>query len=152
VGAGVYHQGGLRAAMMELQKLAKLSKSKLEKHIQWRIEKRKAIMGFGHRFHNQDPRAVTLLNIADEEGLKGIYLKTARRVEQILLEKKGISMNIEAAGAGILLDLGFPPDIAHLIIIVGRCPMYAAVYLERLAQGRPPFQRIEVSDVLVKNG
>ncbi len=64
-----------------------------------------------------------------------------------MLEEKGIAMNIEAAGGSILLDLGFDPQIAHLIILVGRSPMYAAVYLERLQQGLPPFPKIEVMDI-----
>ena len=55
-------------------------------------------------------------------------------------------MNIEAAGGSILLDLGFDPLIGHLFIVLGRSPMFAAVYLERLAQGLPPFPKIEVFD------
>jgi citrate synthase len=150
VGAGSYHQGSLRATMLELQNLAKLSEVDLDNHIQLRLAKQERIMGFGHRFHKRDPRAVSLIEIVKEEGFTGIHIDTAQRIEQTLRKHKGISMNIEAACGGILLDLGFSPAIAHLIIIVGRSPMYAAVYMERLAKGRAPFQRIEVSDVLTE--
>jgi len=150
VGAGVYHQGGLRATMVELQQLAKLSEQQLLEYVQTRLDAHEKIMGFGHRFHTQDPRARTLLEIADEEGFSGPHLTTARRIEDILRERKEIAMNIEAAGGGILLDLGFSPEISHLFIVLGRSPMYAAVYMERLSQGRVPFQRIEVSDVITE--
>jgi hypothetical protein len=56
-------------------------------------------------------------------------------------------MNIEAAGGAILLDLGFPVEIASLIILIGRGPMLAAAFMERLQEGREPFQRITVSDI-----
>lgn len=150
VGAGIYHQGGLRATMSELQQLAKLSETQLLESVQARLDKNEKIMGFGHRFHTQDPRARTLLEIADEESFSGPHLITARRVEDILRERKRIAMNIEAAGGSILLDLGFSPDIAHLFIVIGRSPMYAAAYTERLSQGRTPFQRIEISDIFTE--
>jgi citrate synthase len=72
----------------------------------------------------------------------------ARRLQDLLRERKGISLNIAGANAAILLDLGFDPRIAQLFIVLGRSPMFAAAYLERLAQGRDPFQRIEIVDVL----
>jgi hypothetical protein len=57
-------------------------------------------------------------------------------------------MNLGAAAAGLLLDLGFTPDIAFLIPLVGRSPMYAAAFLERAREMNPPFQRIEVFDII----
>lgn len=148
VGAGVYHQGGLRAAMLEIQHFAQLSEAELVEHVQARLNRRDRIIGYGHRFHSQDPRARTLIEIADEEGFTGPHLRAARLVEKLLLARKGIAMNIEAAGGGILLDLGIDPAIAHLVIIVGRSPMYAAAYLERLAEGRLPFQELAVADLV----
>ncbi|GCF11915.1 citrate/2-methylcitrate synthase [Dictyobacter arantiisoli] len=150
VGAGIYHQGGLRAAMLELQNFAVMAPSVRATCITERLGAREKIIGFGHRFHSRDPRARILLEIAEEEGFTGPYLIAAKEVKTILRDKKGIFMNIEAAGGAILLDLGFDPAIAHLIIITGRSPMYAAAYLERLAQERVPFQKLAVADVLEK--
>jgi len=105
-------------------------------------------MGYGHRFHRRDPLVDALLQLADSHGFQGRHLATAKRVGDVLGGLKGIAMNIEAAGGGILLDLGIDSRIGHLFIVLGRGPMFAAVYLERLAQGRPPFPRIEVSDLV----
>lgn len=148
VGAGIYHQGSLRTTMIELQEIAKLPENELEEYVKQRLARRERIMGFGHRFHHRDPRAEALLEIAEAEGFSGRHLNTVRRLKEILERLKGVSINIEAPGAGILLDLGFDPLIGHLFIILGRSPMFAAVYLERLSQGRRPFQRIEVCDVI----
>lgn len=148
VGAGVYHQGGLRAAMVELRDLAKLTELELAARLSERLQSGEHIIGYGHRFHRKDPRVETLLKIAQEEGFSGPHMRTALKVHDFLWEKKRVAMNIEAAGGSILLDLGFDPIIGHLFIVLGRSPMFAAVYLERLAQGRQPFQKIRVYDVL----
>jgi citryl-CoA lyase len=148
-GAGIYHQGGLQATMLELQRLAKFQTRELEDHIAERLRGRDRIMGFGHRFHKQsEPRAQLLMEIAAELQFSGPHIEVARRVECILQKLKPLPMNIEAAGGAILLDLGFDPTVGHLIIILGRSPMFAAAYLERLAEKRAPFQKIEVADII----
>lgn len=153
VGAGIFHQGGLQAAMIELQQLAKVPRLELPNHIQNRLRSRKRIIGFGHRFFKKaEPRARVLMSLAKEHGFSGPHIETAIQAEAILLEAKGVPMNIEAAGGAILLDLGIDPEIAHLIIIVGRSPMYAAAYLERMAENRAPFQKLSVFDVLNDRG
>jgi citrate synthase len=148
VGAGVYHQGGLAATMTDLQRYAAMSDEELTSDLDERLGRGERIMGFGHRFHKRDPRAQALLEIADHHGFSGPHLKTVTKIERHLRLRKEVAMNIEAAGGGILLDLGIEPTIAHLIILVGRSPMYAALYLERIAQGRRPFQKIEIVDVI----
>ena len=148
VGAGIYHQGGLRATMEEIERLAAIAPVNLEAHVEDRLSRGERIMGFGHRFHRRDPRAEELLRLADAHKFSGAHLDVTRRLAEILGRLKGVAMNIEAAGGSILLDLGFESKIGHLFIILGRSPMFAAAYLERLAQGRRPVQRIEVSDLV----
>jgi citrate synthase len=145
-GSGQHHQGGLEAAMRELQTLA--LQDDLKPYLTKRLSAKQRIIGFGHRFHSHDPRSRILMDLCDQHSFGSQYVDVARRTEEILLAAKGIHMNIEAAGASILLDLGFPPELASLIIIIGRGPMLAAAYMERLREGNPPFQRISVSDVI----
>lgn len=147
VGSGKYHQGALYGTMIEIQNMAKLSESEIRDSIKSRMEHGERIIGYGHRFHSRDPRAETLIEIAQEEGFGGIHLSTAKLIEKILIAEKNVAMNLGAAAGGILLDLGFNPAIAPLIIVLGRSTMYAAVYLERLAQNKDLFQKIEVSDL-----
>jgi citrate synthase len=145
VGSGPYHQGGLEAAMRELQTLS--IQSNLADYVAWRLEAKQRIIGFGHRFHSYDPRARILMDLCDLHSFGDVHVNIARKTEEILLATKRIRMNIEAAGAAILLDLGFPPELASLIILIGRGPMLAAAYMERLREGNPPFQKIYVADV-----
>lgn len=147
VGSGPFHQGGLRAAMDDLVWFASLANDGETELIQERIEQRGAIFGFGHRYHRTgDPRAKTLMKMAFDASLPGVYVNAAARLEKRLGEIKSISMNIEAACAAILLDLGFEPEISHLFIILGRSAMFAAAYQERILQMPKPFGRITVSD------
>lgn len=148
VGSGKYHQGALYGTMVEIKDLTENPRSDFEGNLLSRLKQGQRIIGYGHRFHSRDPRAETLIQIADEELFGGPYLTTARRIEEVLLRHKNIAMNLGAAAGGILLDLGFDPAIAPLIGVLGRSPMYAAAYLERLAQGRDAFQKIEVADLI----
>ena len=150
VGSGTYHQGGLEAAMRELQLLA--NQADIPLYVRERLQARKRLIGFGHRFHSFDPRARVLMELCDQYRFGSTHVRIARQVDEILLAAKGIRMNIEAAGGSILLDLGFPTELAPLIILIGRGPMLFASYLERLHEGNPPFQKIEVSDVVPEGG
>jgi len=148
-GAGRYHQGGLEATMREMIELQGIPDLSLESAILDALKQGKRLMGFGHRFHKDfDPRAETLVQIADEIGHRGAYFLRMKAIRDIVHREKGVPMNIEAAGGAILLDLGVAPEVAHIIIIIGRAPMFAAAYMERLNEGRPPFQRIKVFDDL----
>lgn len=148
VGSGVYHQGGLQAAMQALQQLQELDAATLNEEIRARLSRGERIIGYGHRFHKQDPRAIKLFAIADKHKFVGSFINLSRSIEAILHQEKGISINIEGAIGAILLDLAISPAVAHLIVVLGRSPMYAAVYLERLQQRSDPFPRVEVADLL----
>ncbi|MEW8586851.1 MAG: citrate/2-methylcitrate synthase [Candidatus Thiodiazotropha sp.] len=145
VGSGEYHQGALESSM-RLIKEASASQNVNEFVDSW-IEQKKVLAGFGHRFHPQDPRATELIQICNECNFGGEYMKTAKKIEAYTKKRNGRSMNLGAAAAGILLDMGFSEEIAFLIIMVGRGPMLAAAYMERLKEGNRPFQRIEVFDI-----
>lgn len=80
------------------------------------------IPGFGHRYHDVDPRADELMNIVVKEGFIGPHIKLALAVEDLAYEKKGIRLNVDGANAAILSDLGFDPEMGLGIFIIGRIP------------------------------
>ena len=90
---------------------------------------RKAIPGYGHPLHKQkDPRAVRLLDVADEVGVTGRYTAAAHAIERILPEIVGkpLVMNISCAIPCVLLDAGYPllalrgvPLLARAASLVG---------------------------------
>ena len=82
----------------------------------------KKIPGFGHRYHNVDPRAETLMELAIKQGFIGPHVKLALAVEDLAYEKKKIRLNVDGANAAILSDLGFTPDLGLGVFIIGRVP------------------------------
>ncbi len=147
VGSGPFHQGALQSSMEGLIEAEK-HKDILKDYILDRISHQERIYGYGHRFQKIDPRASVLIELARKYGFNNRFVDLAIRIETILYKKKGIKMNIEAAGGSILLNLGFDPRIASLIIVLGRSSSYAAMYLERITKTKgKPFQKIEVYDI-----
>ena len=80
------------------------------------------IPGFGHRYHDVDPRADKLMDIVIKEGFVGPHIKLALAVEDLAYQKKGIRLNVDGANAAILSDLGFDPETGLGIFIIGRIP------------------------------
>jgi citrate synthase len=148
-GSGDFHQGALTRAM---QMIEEASVGDLEAYLSERIKSKQPLFGYGHRFHSKDPRAVALMRLCDENHFCGKNVQIARKMETVISSQRGVFMNIEAAGGAILLDLGFPSEIAPLIILIGRAPMYAATYLERLRSDSRPFQRLSVYDIVPEKG
>lgn len=93
-----------------------------EKLTELRQAKRK-LPGFGHRTHsNGDPRAIRLLEYADELGTSGEHCRAVReigvQVEAVFGRK--LLPNIQSAIAAVLLDGGFPVEVLRGIPIVAR--------------------------------
>ena len=82
----------------------------------------KKIPGFGHRYHNVDPRASKLMELVIKEGFVGPHIKLALALEDLAYQKKGIKLNVDGANAAILSDLGFDPESGLGIFIIGRVP------------------------------
>ena len=80
------------------------------------------IPGFGHRYHDVDPRADKLMDIVIKEGFVGPHIKLALAVEDLAYQKQGIRLNVDGANAAILSDLGFDPETGLGIFIIGRIP------------------------------
>ena len=84
--------------------------------------KGKKVPGFGHRYHNQDPRADKLMELVVDEGFIGPHIKLALALQDLMYDKKQIKLNVDGANAAILSDLGFSPDMGLGVFIIGRVP------------------------------
>lgn len=79
--------------------------------------------GFGHPLHRPvDPRAVRILELADERGVSGAHVLLARELEAAVAEAWGrpLTMNVQMPIAAVLLDLGFPASAAKAIPLLAR--------------------------------
>lgn len=111
-----------------------------------RAEKR-VLFGFGHRYHNKDPRTQRLLSLAREHGFHGRYCAYALALAEALSEDLGHNMplNVDGAIAAVLCELGFPPEVGNLVFALARFPgLIAHVHEERTAF--KPMRKIVVED------
>jgi len=95
--------------------------------------------GLGHRLHTADPRAARLFALADEVGVAGQGVGSARAVAQALAAQSGraLPVNVDGAIAAILLDLGIAPGLANAFFIMARVPGLVAQAYEEQARERP---------------
>lgn len=83
----------------------------------------KFISGFGHPIHHPvDPRAVRILELADERGISGRHVGALRAFPDAVAEVWGkpLPMNLQGPMAAVLLDLGFPKAAIRGIPILAR--------------------------------
>ncbi len=81
------------------------------------------VPGFGHHLHRpEDPRAVRLLEIAKENGFDGEYIACLRLLSQVVDEKAGKHLTINATGAtaALLGEMGIPVDLMRGFSVIGR--------------------------------
>ena len=99
------------------------------------------VPGFGHRFHEVDPRAVRLLSLVDDACSDGTatgrYARLGREIERQLSERKArpIPMNIDGITAVIYLELGFPPALGRGLFVLSRSVGILAHAWEQSRQG-----------------
>jgi citrate synthase len=88
--------------------------------------RRAFVPGFGHRFHQRDPRRdplLTLLAAAVEAGeVEGFYLAAVRELEHQLAGDRGSGppLNIDGITAAVYCELGFPPELGRGLFVLSR--------------------------------
>lgn len=115
-------------------------------------QKKEKIPGFGHRYHDEDPRARKMADLAIREGMIGNHTKLALSLQDLLYESKNIKLNIDGINAALLSDLGFTPDLGLGVFIIGRIPgIIAHIHEEKMTEEE--FRRFcDIGDIVYKNG
>ena len=94
--------------------------------------------GFFHPMHSDgDPRAISLLGLADELGVSGKYSLAARTLEAEIERARGrrLPLNVTGAVAAVLQDLGFSWQAVRGLVIAARSAGLVAHVVEELEQG-----------------
>jgi citrate synthase len=108
-------------ARMDAKRLSAAAAA-LEVAREYRAAKR-FLPGFGHPIHHPvDPRAVRILDLADERGVAGRHVALLREFPAIVEEVWGkkLPMNVSGPMAAVLLDLDVPKGAIRGIPIVAR--------------------------------
>jgi len=142
---GKHHAGAIENTMRVLQEGIKRYDGDIEsiagKIISSHREYGEKIPGFGHRYHDEDPRASKLIDVARKQECIGIHSELALTIQSILLEEKGIRMNIDGANGAILSDMGFDWSVGTGIFMIGRLPaIIAHVHEEKTRE--VPFRKL----------
>jgi len=106
--------------------------------------------GFGHRFHNRDPRAARLFQMALELELEGEHVRMLRAIEREVDAHKDdfgrpLPVNVDGTIAAISADLGFAYELGNAVLLVSRLPgLIAHAHEERTRQ--TPMRQIDPKD------
>lgn len=148
---GQYHAAAVTDAMSAIREVVDLVDAGADRDraaaevVASRRREGARIGGFGHRQHTErDPRIDRLFSIAHDEGVGGSYIDAAAAIEAELESAVGrrLPMNIDAAYAAILAEIGFPPELGNAVFIASRVNGVIAHVAEELAT-MPPMRRID---------
>ncbi|MDQ3247908.1 MAG: citryl-CoA lyase [Chloroflexota bacterium] len=142
---GDFHGGAGEACARLLQETlvatdAQANVDELAHHLVQDFRRRnQRLPGFGHRFHDPDPRAVFLLQLAEALGLAGRHVKLAQALVDALHAQGGRSLplNVDGALAALISDLGFHWRLGKGVFILARTAGLLAHVQEEMSTGKP---------------
>lgn len=141
ISLGDHHGGAIEQCSKLLQDSVKSGAPALQIVSDFRTRKQR-IPGFGHPWHDRDPRTLTLIAKAKEWKLSGSHLSLA---ESISSELK-LPANIDGAISGIISDMGIDWQYGRAFFIIPRVVGLAAHAVEETTRERP-FRAIDMKDV-----
>jgi citrate synthase len=148
---GKNHAGAIEQAMKIFQRGIQMAKENInevaEEIVSFFMHNNKKISGFGHRYHNEDPRAPKLIELARKYKCFGKHSQLAVAIEDILYDKKRIRMNIDGANGAILSDMEFDWQIGSGIFMIGRLPGILAHVNEEKTRESPFRKLFEVDEI-----
>jgi citrate synthase len=142
ISLGDHHGGAIEQCAQLLQESVKSGGTAADIVAGFRSRKQR-VPGFGHPWHDRDPRTMTLSAKAREWQIAGDHL---RLTESISSELK-LPANIDGVISGIISDMGIPWQYGRAFFIVPRVVGLAAHAVEETTRERP-FRVIETNDVV----
>lgn len=135
---GPLHGGANQRAMEMLLEIE--SEDEAEAWIDQALADGRKIMGFGHRvYRTEDPRSTHLRRMSAELSNARGDLRIhdlARRVEETMLDRKGIPCNVDFYCATVYDSLGIPLDLYTPLFAIGRVGGWAGHVMEQHENNR----------------
>lgn len=136
--AGPLHGGANTAVMKMLIEID--DPSKIDAWLDDALANKKKIMGIGHAvYKTEDPRATWLRKfskqMADRKG-ETKWFEMSQRIEQLMLEKKGMHPNVDFYSASTYYLMGIPLDLFTPIFAVSRISGWTGHILEQYANNK----------------
>ncbi len=145
---GEYHGGAIEGCAKLLFSGVKENKTAQEivKHY---IADKKNIPGFGHKLYkDEDPRSRALIKKAKKLGFHKTFLPLALEIGDEFLTQKGkvLPINIDGTMAAIILEMGFPWQLAKGFFIIARTVGLVAHVGEEIINEHP-FRRLSDEEI-----
>lgn len=135
---GPLHGGANEGVIKMLNEIGSLDK--VDAYVQDKLDRKKKIMGIGHRIYKVlDPRAPHLQRMAvklTEELGEPKWIQMSERIAEIMKEKKGLNANVDFYSATVYYSLGLPTDLFTPIFAIARTSGWTAQVLEQLEDNR----------------
>lgn len=135
---GSLHGGANERVLLMLQKIDNVGE--VDSYIEGMLNDKQRIMGFGHRVYKvEDPRARLLRQWSEKlcrrANMEQLY-EISHRIEQVVLEKKGIYPNVDFYSATVQHALGIPHRYFTTIFAAARTAGWLAHVMEQYADNR----------------
>ena len=135
---GPLHGGANQRVMEMIQDIPDVET--VQAYIAGMLENKKRIMGFGHRvYRTEDPRTQHLRKYSEmlcaRSNQQHLH-EIAQRVEQTVLEAKGIYPNVDFYSATVQHALGIPPEYFTTVFAAARTAGWVAHIMEQYADNR----------------
>ncbi len=114
------------------------------------LAKKERISGYGHKIYKDvDPRAAAIFAKAKKLKFHGKYVGRAITIQKELEKQSGkkLALNIDAAIAAVISELGFDWRLGKAFFALGRLPGIIAHAYEEMTNEKP-YRRFEESDVI----
>ncbi|MFN2500973.1 MAG: citrate/2-methylcitrate synthase [Pyrinomonadaceae bacterium] len=136
--AGPLHGGANTAVMQTLLEIGDIDK--VDSWVDKALEEKRKIMGIGHAvYKTEDPRATWLRRYSERMAQKkGVskWFEMSRRIEQIMLEKKGMFPNVDFYSASTYYLMDIPLDLYTPIFAVSRISGWTGHILEQYGNNK----------------
>lgn len=135
---GPLHGGANEQVMKVLESIGDVSG--VDDSVRDRLGRGEKLMGFGHRvYRTEDPRATHLRAMSQRLGeLTGDprYYEMSRRMEQTVMDVKGLYPNVDFYAASVYHALGIPTDLFTPVFAVSRMAGWTAHVMEQHLDNR----------------
>jgi len=141
ISLGDHHGGAIEQCAKLLQDSVQSVTAAAEIVSGFRARKQR-VPGFGHPWHDRDPRTLTLIATAKEWNLAGDHLALTESISNELQ----LPANIDGVISGIISDMGIAWQYGRAFFIIPRVVGLAAHAVEETVRERP-FRAIDMKDV-----
>jgi citrate synthase len=135
---GPLHGGAIEQVRHMLDEIG--SADRAPDWVRGQLEAKRKVMGFGHRVYKTwDPRATVLREIAERLGRQfgdTHWYDISARVQETVMETKGLYPNVDFYTASVYSALGLPPDLYTPLFASSRMAGWTAHIREQYADNR----------------